>query len=319
MTIELLMNGLMVGAAVMIIAAAFITFRWRHRRWIVALSTLSMIAALPVGIGAFWYMNRPLPDDAQRALFPGVEYIRDVRTDIPLIIHVVRVDLDTPGLRFLVTPHTPTDGHDQAARTTSGFLTEFGVQLAINGDGFRPWIDSDLFNFYPHVGDPVNIRGLSASNGDIYTSGYEDEYVTAYFSTDARVTFNLPPDPPYNAISFKEMLLIDGEQIDYRHSLGIHPRTAIGVDRTGRTLILIVIDGRQPNYSAGATIPELATIALEYGAWDALNLDGGGSSTLVIEGEDGAPLILNSPIHTRIPGRERPVANHLGLFIERES
>jgi hypothetical protein len=47
-----------------------------------------------------------------------------------------------------------------------------------------------------------------------------------------------------------------------------------------------------------------------------MNLDGGGSSTLVIEGEDGQPVILNSPIDHYIPGTERPVANHLGIYIK---
>jgi hypothetical protein len=48
-----------------------------------------------------------------------------------------------------------------------------------------------------------------------------------------------------------------------------------------------------------------------------MSLDGGGSSTLVIEGEDGLPEILNSPIDSYIPGRERPVANHLGITVKK--
>ncbi len=82
-------------------------------------------------------------------------------------------------------------------------------------------------------------------------------------------------------------------------------------------MLLFVIDGRQPNYSAGATLTELAEVILEHGGHHALNLDGGGSSTLVIEGPDGQPEVLNSPIHRRIPpSRERPVANHLGVHAE---
>jgi len=54
----------------------------------------------------------------------------------------------------------------------------------------------------------------------------------------------------------------------------------------------------------------------ELGAFYAMSLDGGGSSTMVIEGEDGAPVILNSPIDSYIPLRERPVANHLGIYVK---
>jgi exopolysaccharide biosynthesis protein len=63
----------------------------------------------------------------------------------------------------------------------------------------------------------------------------------------------------------------------------------------------------------GASMSELADIMLFYGSFTALNLDGGGSSTLIIE-QNGEPQLLNSPIHNYIPYRERPIANHLGVY-----
>jgi hypothetical protein len=77
-----------------------------------------------------------------------------------------------------------------------------------------------------------------------------------------------------------------------------------------------VIDGRQEGYSEGVSTYELAQWMLFIGAYDALNLDGGGSSTLAIEGKNGKPVVLNSPIHLGMPGCERIVANHLGIFAE---
>jgi hypothetical protein len=62
-----------------------------------------------------------------------------------------------------------------------------------------------------------------------------------------------------------------------------------------------------------AALAVLAEIALALGADTALNLDGGGSTTLVMAGESG-PQLLNAPIHTRIHMRERPVGNHLGVY-----
>ena len=62
----------------------------------------------------------------------------------------------------------------------------------------------------------------------------------------------------------------------------MQPRTAIGIDRTGRQLLLLVIDGRRDDYSVGATHAELAEELIRLGAWDAVNLDGGGSSTMVM-------------------------------------
>ena len=76
---------------------------------------------------------------------------------------------------------------------------------------------------------------------------------------------------------------------------------------------LIVVDGRQPGYSEGVTMSELADVAIGLGAEAALNLDGGGSTALVAV-ENGRVHVLNSPIHKRTPGRERPVANPLGVY-----
>jgi hypothetical protein len=60
-----------------------------------------------------------------------------------------------------------------------------------------------------------------------------------------------------------------------------HPRTAIGFSRDSSRLYLVVVDGRQ-RHSAGMTIAETARTMRDLGAWDALNLDGGGSTTLVL-------------------------------------
>ncbi|MCG9895668.1 MAG: phosphodiester glycosidase family protein [Fimbriimonadaceae bacterium] len=69
-----------------------------------------------------------------------------------------------------------------------------------------------------------------------------------------------------------------------------HPRSAIGLDRSGGVLILAVVDGRRPGRSIGVTLPELAEIMIENGAWVAMNADGGGSSTLIVDGK-----IINEP------------------------
>ena len=94
------------------------------------------------------------------------------------------------------------------------------------------------------------------------------------------------------------------------------PRTVIGVDFGPDRLVIIVVDGRQPFYSEGATLTQLADLMIDYGVYTAMNMDGGGSSTLVIEDQWGNAQVLNSPIDSQIPGRERPVANHLGVYVD---
>jgi exopolysaccharide biosynthesis protein len=88
----------------------------------------------------------------------------------------------------------------------------------------------------------------------------------------------------------------------------MHPRTAIGIDRDTRQLLLLVIDGRQ-SFSRGYTMVELANLMTTLGAEDALNLDGGGSSTMVALDSTGLIGVRNSPSD----GVERHVANALSI------
>ena len=76
---------------------------------------------------------------------------------------------------------------------------------------------------------------------------------------------------------------------------GRHPRTAIGISEDGNTLWLIVADGRQPSLAMGMTLPELSDLLADLGAHNAYNLDGGGSSTMVVRGGGGEQLLGHSP------------------------
>ncbi|MGP1272442.1 MAG: phosphodiester glycosidase family protein [Phycisphaerales bacterium] len=89
------------------------------------------------------------------------------------------------------------------------------------------------------------------------------------------------------------------------------PRTVVGVSQDGATLHIAVIDGRQPGYSVGMTLPEIADFLIGKGAWDAVNLDGGGSSSFVFRDTAGVT-VTNSPSD----GAFRAVANHLGFRVD---
>ncbi|MES2306002.1 MAG: phosphodiester glycosidase family protein [Gemmatimonadota bacterium] len=81
-----------------------------------------------------------------------------------------------------------------------------------------------------------------------------------------------------------------------------HPRSAIGFTRDSTTLLLVTVDGRQPG-SAGMDLMELSQLMLTLGAFEAVNLDGGGSTTLVVAGE-----VVNRPSDA---GGPRTVGNAL--------
>ena len=227
------------------------------------------------------------------------------------------IDLQASHPIFFVTPGDPKKDLPLSARTTSEFLEEFQLQLAINGDFFEPWHSDGPFDYYPHRGEPVKVEGYAMSNGVTYSTGSESRSRSLRFSQNNRASFSMPLADAYSAISGRA-LVTDGVAIGRLHG-SREPRTAIGLDKNEQTLHIWIVDGRQPNYSEGMTLAELAELAIRSGAWNAINLDGGGSTALVVSRAAGKTEVLNSPIHTRIPTRERPVANHLGVrFSARE-
>lgn len=277
-----------------------------------------MVVVVCIGAYAVYDRGRPAPVPLKQELYDAVTYRRIVKViPRPMIAHVLKIDTKARGIEFLVTPPDAEGEQPLRARTTSQFLEEFGLQLAVNGDKFSPWWSHGIADYYPHVGDPVAPAGFSASQGNVYWIGEIEEVgiePTLYISRRNQLSFN-QPNRVYNAISGDRMIVQKGEVVAGLPDEELEPRTALGINRNGRFLYIAVVDGRQPFYSEGATFSGLAKLLIDQGAFAAMSLDGGGSSTLVINGEDGTPRILNSPIDNYIPGRERPVGNHLGIYL----
>lgn len=279
--------------------------------WFATLVTL-LCLCLPAGVAALYYAGRPPPTNLRQELFGGVTYYRQFHWfPRPYMVHVVAVELNHPGVSLLVTPPDNEDSLPLNARTTSKFVDEFNVQIAVNGDGFTPWHDNGPGDFHPRPGDPVTPNGFAMSRGRGYGGGNEE---TLFISAENEVWFNANTGDAYNAISGDRFFVLDKAPLPNLPDDTPAPRTGVGLDVGQNRLILVVVDGRQPLYSHGATIKEFAEIMIHYGADIAMNLDGGGSTTLVMRTADGRSVVLNAPIHNGIPGRERPVGNHLGIF-----
>jgi hypothetical protein len=250
---------------------------------------------------------RPAKDYPWRPIFRGVDYTTtETSTPAPMRVHAIRVHLKEPGIEFLVTPSNGEQPLDTNGVWTSTFLKTYECQVAINASPFSPVVQKEQ--------TPMDILGLSISRGDRYSPA-NTSYGALLIDRGNKAWIATPPTKPndaYNAVGGFRLLLKNGQNVaanDVRH-----PRTAVGISRNGQLLYLVVIDGRQKGYSEGASTAETAEWMRSFGSQDALNLDGGGSTAMVIsDGLDGAK-ILNRPIHSGIPGTERVVANHLGIF-----
>ena len=272
-------------------------------------------------------LERPIGDAAPDTIAPGLSYWHVARTaPRPMMLHVLEIDLSTPGLSFVVTPGAPANGGEFVAEKTSSFARREHLAAAINATYFLPFDGGHLLDkpYVPAAGQAVTVDGVSIAQGH-QDSGYANADPRSNGSLclhgqRVAITLRACPAGTTDAVGAGPVLLLDGktqplEAKRREYYLDTEPRTAIGIDKAHRRMWWVVVDGRQAGYSEGITLPELTALLRELGADSAMNLDGVGSSTMVLR-RDGEPAVVNSPIHTGIPGRERPVGNHLGLRLD---
>ncbi len=235
-----------------------------------------------------------------------VSITRFTVNDPPLSGLVVSLDLTARSISFV----TDTD---MSGRTVRKFVRDTGADIAVNASPFHP------------VRAPARVEraviGIHVADGTVLFAP-DDRYDAFWIDTDgvphiggqdsAVFRTELESSRVVTAVGGFYRIVDGGENVGRRDAR--HPRTAVGFDRTRETLYLMVIDGRQRGHSVGVTTWELGEWMRFFGAGDAINLDGGGSSTLVVA-TDGRPDVANRPVHNQIPGNQRPVANQLGVQI----
>lgn len=241
--------------------------------------------------------------------FVGVDYGRvALDTPRPLQAHFLRVQLGARGLRFFATPAGGVpDGHT-IGMTTGTFLERYRLQVAINAAPFGP--------IWKEEGKPMKVSGLTVSEGRVVSPA--TNLPALLIMRDNRVRMAEPPFDLRNvrtAVAGFSIVLRNGVVTGKEDAL--HPRTAAGVTADGRYLYLMVVDGRQPGYSEGITTAEVGRWLLALGCADGINLDGGGTSTMVLEDGRRTARIMNLPIHDNMPGKQRVAGSHLGIRARR--
>lgn len=180
---------------------------------------------------------------------------------------------------------------EEKGDTTSNIAKANGAVAAINGGGFHDPNGTGTgrlpYGFIIHEGEyklgkdvgpdeAVDFVGFSKS-GNLIAGNYNK---TELADMDA-----------VEGITFGPPLIVNGEKMitDGDGGWGIGPRTAIGQKKDG-TVLFLVIDGRQPGYSLGATLRDVQDVLYEKGCYIAANLDGGSSTTLYYNGK-----VVNKP------------------------
>lgn len=284
--------------------------------------------------GAGSLRRPPRQPVTHQPLFQGITYSRHIeKAPRPQVIHILDIDLTEPGIKPFVTPgikgaelnstelnedERPT--HETLAQRTSDFLQAHQLQVAINANFFYLFWEEAPWNYGPSAGDPVNLVGLAISDAQLVSEVDANYPALCFLSQRAEVNENGQcPDGTQQAIAGTAVILAGAEPTEDAQPVPAgqkekpYPLNIAALNADGTRLWLVLSDGKQPLYSEGTTLPEITALLQNLGAAIALQLDGGGSTTLAIA-TDTSPKLLNAVIHTKLPGHERPVANQLGFF-----
>lgn len=240
---------------------------------------------------------------------------------------VMRVDLRTPGLTLSTTGRDKDWGKDMPDRpgikiavrrtTTANFMAaarkEHGVNMivAFNAAPWTPWEPP----FTHKYGLPL---GLNISGGAVVADNHPElpalvEWKNGGIALLPTVDRKLIPKIKEAASGFC-FILRNGKVLpDDGYSSGLHPRLGCGLSADRRYLLIVAVDGRQKGWSLGATGSETAKILLASGASDAVNFDGGGSTSLLYwDAKKRKPAAVNR--HTS-GGYMRPVGSNVGIVL----
>jgi hypothetical protein len=258
----------------------------------------------------------PLVRDSISHPYQGVTYIdRLVSAPRPIHLHVVQIDAGAPGIRFKLSPHAGP--REVMRQTTAAFLAAEHAQVAINAHYFWPWpsaepeaivigigaSEGDVYSSfeipeqsYALLPDAPGINIDAANQATIVhrdstqPDGKHTREAVALWTTLAGsaqiVTDGIVTIPKYADSEHPDRSLTPGGPGNYSndHSWyeALNARTAIGLSRDGRTITLFTVDVR--GGSTGLSVREAAqALVKDYGVWNALNLDGGGSTSLAME------------------------------------
>ena len=269
-------------------------------------------------------VRAPQPAIVETQPYPAIRI--ETRADAVAKQHILiaRVDLsDTHTFVRVARGGDDPDGdgpYQTTLLTPSVIAAREGFALTINGDFFsaRATRDAEGAQSGFTTGKWASVVGPAVTDGIAWaTASHARPVLVLDKNKRAQITTSqTAPAGARQVIAGSDLLLQNGEiALDNATKFAInrHPRTAVGLSDGGKTLVLVVVDGRDSQSALGMTLIELADLMRGLGCTDALNLDGGGSSEMLLRDTQTRQLrVLNAPSD----GRERAVANVLGVSVE---
>ena len=253
--------------------------------------------------------------------YPGIKRAL-VSTSSPrtLRMHCLRIDITTPGIRFYATPQGGT--LETRTQTTRQFIAQSQtgdkkLVAAINANTWSTFVGSDW-----NTPTDAVVTGLAFSEGTLVSPGHG---TPSFLVNKAGAAWIAPnsfaggedPDDLQTAVEGAWHLYVLQAGNTVAGDTGQHPRTGIGVSQDGRYVYFLTVDGRQPA-SGGVTTQELGSFLKWFGAWDGINMDGGGSTTMAWwNSSTSASELLNNPRGSgsySSSNSERYVAVNLGVY-----
>jgi len=260
--------------------------------------------------------------DIPTSSVPGIVLSQEERKDPPMRLFWAQVDLTAPGISVRVSPGgDDPDGpgpYQTVLMTPSEIVKRDGFDLAVNGDFFtvKKPVEGKPIEQQPGAAGPNRwgaALGPAVTDGKVWSVSKTKRpcLAIAKEGTAKIVEIDSPGGGIWEVVSGNVFLVKDGKAVAHQNK-DRHPRTVVGVNEKGTKLTLLVVDGRQAGVSIGMTYEDLSKEMIRLGCYDAINLDGGGSSAMVARDlASGKMVTCNKPSE----GKERPVATVLGVKV----
>lgn len=283
---------------------------------------------------------------------PGISYLPIVLEESGgwprhMVGHAMRIDVTTPNLRFTGVDRCKGWGEEFMPETnalkilkrtvrekTGDFMARYrgpkslggkerDMRLGFNAAAWSPW-SNPFTNLWgningPFYADGIQISGLASGYGTYSNESDRKGIFTVFKNGEVDVVDRIDPSDVkkiwFSCPAFVFRLVTDGvPNAALAADKSVRPRTAIGISRDRKTVYVLVVDGDFKEWSDGADFGSLTRMMAGLGAWQAINLDGGGSSNMVTwDLALDRPRVMGRP-HGFTTWEQRPNGSNAGIY-----